>query len=136
MMDERAGMGAVGNLQRYMQFQTARAIHEAAKGGGGEGSTASAGMGLGLGVGFGAMMPGMIAQQMAAAGSTAPAAPAAQTGGPPGTPCAKCQANVAPGAKFCMACGSAVNTARFCHNCGGNVPTGAKFCGSCGERQL
>ena len=72
MIDERAGMGALGNLNQYMQFKAARAMGDAAKGGGGgaggAGGTASAGMGLGLGAGFGAMMPGMIANSMAQAG--------------------------------------------------------------------
>ena len=65
-MDERAAMGAVGDMNTYMQFKAAQAMQDAAQGGGagGEGGAASAGMGLGLGAGFGAMMPGMIAGAM------------------------------------------------------------------------
>lgn len=159
MMDERSGMGALGNLDRYMQLQTARAIRDAAQGGGaGGGGMAAAGMGLGLGASFGAMMPGMIAKSMQpgaggggqaappAAGVTpvpvpvAPApvaapAPTAPSGGT-AQPCPKCKAEVAPGAKFCMSCGSAIVTALFCHNCGTQVPNDAKFCGNCGERRI
>ncbi len=149
MMDERSGMGALGNMDRYMQLQTARAIHAAAQGGtGGEGGTASAGMGLGLGAGFGAMMPGMIAQSMqqaAAGGQTAPQTPTPQAPQQPtATPaasgetvkCTKCEATVPKASKFCMACGSAMATMRFCHNCGTQVPTEGKFCPSCGEKQI
>jgi membrane protease subunit (stomatin/prohibitin family) len=81
-IDERGAMGAIGNMQTYMQFKAAQAIQDAAQAEGGEGGgAASAGMGLGLGAGFGAMMPGMISQamQQAQQGGAAPAggAPAA-----------------------------------------------------------
>ncbi|MGD9253957.1 MAG: SPFH domain-containing protein [Holophagae bacterium] len=86
-IDERAAMGAVGDMSTYMQFKAAQAIQDAAQGGeGGEGGgNAGAGMGLGLGAGFGAMMPGMIAQAMQqagqGAGGAAGAAGAAAAGG-------------------------------------------------------
>ncbi len=149
MMDERAGMGAIGDLNRYMQLQSARAIHEAAKGG--AGGMASAGMGLGLGAGFGAMMPGMIAKSMqqaaqpAASGQAAPAVAAGVAAGAAGVAaaasgataaCSKCKADVPAGSKFCTGCGSAMVTAKFCHNCGSQVGGSAKFCGNCGERQI
>lgn len=143
MMDERAGMGAIGDLNRYMQLQSARAIHEAAKGGA-SGGMASAGMGLGLGAGFGAMLPGMIAQSMqqaAGPGSggqaapTVPAGAAAATSGATET-CGKCKADVPAGSKFCTGCGSAMATAKFCHNCGSKVAGDVKFCGNCGEKQV
>ncbi|MCU0304274.1 MAG: SPFH domain-containing protein [Thermoanaerobaculales bacterium] len=80
-MDERAAMGAVGDMSAYMQFKAAQAIQDAAQAGGGEGGAAGAGMGLGLGAGFGAMMPGMIANAMQQAGPGArPQAGAAAAG--------------------------------------------------------
>ncbi len=75
-IDERASMGAIGDMQAYLQFQTARGIREAAQAGG-EGMS-GAGVGLGAGVGMGAAMAQMISQ--AAGGgqpSQAGAAPAA-----------------------------------------------------------
>ena len=60
-IDERASMGAVGNLDSYMKFKTARAIGDAAQQpGGGTGE----GLGLGAGIGMGAGMAGMIANAM------------------------------------------------------------------------
>jgi membrane protease subunit (stomatin/prohibitin family) len=74
MIDERAGMGAIGDMQRYLAFKAARGIEAAANNPGEAGNAA----GLGLGAGIGMMMPQMIAGAMAQAGAAAkPGAPAA-----------------------------------------------------------
>lgn len=139
-MDERAAMGAVGDMNTYMQFKAAQAMQDAAQGGaGGEGGAASAGMGLGLGAGFGAMMPGMIAGAMqqaqqggggAAPGGAAAGAAAAAAGGF----CSECGQGVPAAAKFCPGCGHA-QTGSGCSGCGQPVPDGAKFCPNCGTKQ-
>ncbi|MEZ4830931.1 MAG: SPFH domain-containing protein [Caldilineaceae bacterium] len=60
-MDERAAMGAIGDMQAYMQFKAARGMGDAAQQpGGGSGE----GLGLGAGIGMGAGMAGMIANAM------------------------------------------------------------------------
>ncbi len=63
-IDERASMGAIGDMQRYLQFQAARAMRDAAANEGAGGGMASAGMGLGAGVGLGAAMAQAITQAM------------------------------------------------------------------------
>ena len=132
-MDERAAMGAVGDMNTYMQFKAAQAIQDAAKGGGGEGGgAASAGMGLGLGAGFGAMMPGMIANAMQKAQQGSGAAAAATATG--GSFCSECGSAVPGGSKFCPSCGHA-QAATGCTGCGQPVPEGAKFCPNCGTKQ-
>jgi excisionase family DNA binding protein len=73
-IDERASMGAIGDMQAYLQFQTARGIRDAAQAGGG-GGAAGAGVGLGAGLGMGTAMAQMISG--AAAGQPQQAAPAA-----------------------------------------------------------
>lgn len=143
-MDERSAMGAIGDMNTYMQFKSAQAIEEAAQGGGGEGGgAAGAGMGLGLGAGFGAMMPGMIAQSMQNAsqgaqpqGSAAPAAAGAATGAAAaaGGFCSDCGAQMPHGAKFCPGCGKQQANSG-CTGCGQPVPDGAKFCPNCGTKQ-
>lgn len=139
-MDERAAMGAVGDMNTYMQFKAAQAIQDAAKGGGGEGGgggAASAGMGLGLGAGFGAMMPGMIAgaMQQAQQGGGAAAAPAAAAAAATGGSfCSECGSAVPAGSKFCPGCGQA-QADTGCTGCGQPVPDGAKFCPNCGTKQ-
>ncbi|MEX1021341.1 MAG: SPFH domain-containing protein [Litorilinea sp.] len=61
-IDERASMGAIGNMDAYMKFKSARAIGDAAQGGGGGGT--GEGLGLGAGIGMGAGMAGMISNAM------------------------------------------------------------------------
>ncbi|MHB1317256.1 MAG: SHOCT domain-containing protein, partial [Anaerolineae bacterium] len=70
-IDEAASMGAIGDMDRYMKFKTARAVGDAATAEGGA-AAGTAQMGLGLGAGMAA------AQAMAssfAAGSQQQAAP-------------------------------------------------------------
>ena len=62
-IDERASMGAIGNLDAYMKYKAAQAMGDAAKAGGGTGE----GLGLGAGIGMGAGMAGMISLAMAGA---------------------------------------------------------------------
>jgi membrane protease subunit (stomatin/prohibitin family) len=69
-IDTRSSMGAVGDLNAYLRYQTAQSMSKMAEQGGGGGA-----MGVGLGAGMGMMMPGMIQQAMA--GGAQPASPAA-----------------------------------------------------------
>ncbi len=73
-IDERASMGAIGDMQKYMQFQMARGVRDAAQAGGEGSGLAGAGVGLGAGVGMGAAMAQMMGQ--AAGGQAAQAAAA------------------------------------------------------------
>ncbi len=149
-IDERSAMGAIGNMNTYMQFKAAQAVQDAAQGGGGgEGGAAGAGMGLGLGAGFGAMMPGMIAQSMQQAqqggGASPPpppsgAAPAAAAAGGAaaaagGRFCTDCGTSVPEGAKFCPGCGAKQAVPGACAECGFELPSAAKFCPNCGAKQ-
>jgi membrane protease subunit (stomatin/prohibitin family) len=74
-LDERAQIGALGDMQAYMQFKAARALGDAAQAGGGvEGSVAGLGVGLGAGMGLGTAMASAIGQSMQTAMGTAPPA--------------------------------------------------------------
>lgn len=77
-IDERASMGAIGDMNKYLQYQTAKGIRDAAASGGG--GMAGAGVGLGAGVGMGAVMAQQMAQMTGAQAvqqAAAPGAPAA-----------------------------------------------------------
>ncbi len=141
MIDERAGMGAVGDLDKFMKYQAARTMREAVDGeggaGGGGGGLAGVGMGAGLGAGFGMMMPGMISGAMGggaapAAGAAGAAAGGAAAGGAATMACPACSAQIPAGSKFCGSCGEKVPQAAACPGCGTEAPPGAKFCANCG----
>jgi len=116
-IDERAAMGAIGNMQAYLQFKAARAMTEAA---GVPGGVAGVGVGLGAGVGMGAAMAQMMTQAMQ------PGAQAATM------ICPSCSAQIPAGSKFCSQCGAKIGGDMICPNCKADVPEGSKFCPNCG----
>jgi len=129
-IDERAGMGAVGDMAKFMNFKAAKSMEKAAEAGG----EASSGMGMGLGAGFGMMMPGMINQSMnqAAGGGGQPARGAQAT--VQMISCAKCNSLIPAGSKFCSQCGTKIESGKFCTKCGVPLQADSKFCSGCGEK--
>lgn len=124
-MDKRASMGALGDAQRYMQFQAADALRDAAQNEGG-----GAGLGAGLGAGFavGNQMANVFGGQQQAGGGGGAAAST--------TPCPSCGKQNNPAAKFCADCGSKMEVAKVpCVKCGAQLREGAKFCSECGSSQ-
>ena len=78
-IDQRASMGAVGDMGKFMQYQTAQALRDAAQQPGG-GGLAGLGVGLGAGAGLGAVMGQTMGQTLQGgqqAGQAAGAAAAA-----------------------------------------------------------
>ncbi len=98
VLDQRAGMKAVGNLDDYTKYQAASSISEFAKSGGDGGGLAGAGVGAGIGVAMGNAMAGAFQQNQS---------PAAQT--PQQTKimvrCPQCSTLCEETAKFCAECG-------------------------------
>lgn len=128
LIDERSGMGAIGDMQAYMQFKAAQSMQDAAKQPGG---AAGQGMGLGLGIGYGQMMAGAVTGQGAQGGGAAQS----QT-----TPCPKCGTQNPAGTKFCSNCGGQMQAPQVamveCPACHAQVQEGAKFCSSCGQSMV
>ena len=123
-LDKRASMGALGDAQRYMQFQAADALRDAAQNEGG-----GAGLGAGLGAGFavGGQMANVFGQQ--AQGGQGQGQAATVT-------CPNCGKANAPSAKFCADCGGKMEVAQVpCVKCGAKLREGAKFCSECGDTQ-
>ena len=123
-MDKRASMGALGDAQKYMQFQAADALRDAAQNEGG-----GAGLGAGLGAGF------AVGGQMANAFGAGP-----QGGGGGGAAatvaCPSCGKQNNPSARFCADCGTKMEVAKVpCVKCGAQLREGAKFCSECGSSQ-
>ena len=111
-LDERIGMGVVGDLGRYTQYQAARAIPIAAANAGG---AAGAGVGVGAGAALGqGMAQSIAAAASAAAASAANAASASAVTVPPPAPaaaaetlvCDRCQARLEHRTRYCPDCGT------------------------------
>jgi membrane protease subunit (stomatin/prohibitin family) len=113
ILDQRIGMGMVGDMGRYTQFQVAQSIPIAAAN---EGGGAGVGAGLGAGLAMGQAMVDAIKQGASGAGGG--------TGG----------GGAAPAAAGGAAAGPAGAT-KFCVNCGKPIPKAAKFCPECGTGQ-
>ena len=123
-MDKRASMGALGDAQKYMQFQAADALRDAAQNEGG-----GAGLGAGLGAGFavGGQMANAFGGQQGGPGGGGQAA---------GVTCPNCGKQNAAGAKFCADCGNKMEVTKVpCVKCGAELREGAKFCSECGSSQ-
>lgn len=138
-IDERTGMAAMGDLDQYMKYKAAQAMHDAAQQSGGG---AGASMGAGVGLGMGMMMPGMMAQAISAqpmaappkgAGAPAGAVPVAPVGA--SVACPACNHPNAPGSKFCAECGQKIVAGPAkCPACGNAVEPDVKFCANCGRK--
>jgi membrane protease subunit (stomatin/prohibitin family) len=129
MIDERTSMGAIGDMNAYMQFKAAQSIQDAAKQPGG---AAGQGMGLGLGISYGQMMAGAVGGQGGAASQGASGASQTQT-----VPCPNCGTGNTPGTKFCSNCGTAQAAGQAatveCPSCHARAQAGSKFCNNCGQ---
>ncbi len=108
-LDERAGMGAVGQLNAYLQYQAAKALGRPGNGGGngnGAGNGAASGLGLGVGAGMGLLLPqAFLGRAVAGQGG------------------------------FCPHCGRDLGQKTACVSCGVELPPGARFCPACGAEQ-
>jgi membrane protease subunit (stomatin/prohibitin family) len=147
-MDKRASMGALGDAQKYVQFQAADALRDAAQNEGG-----GAGLGAGLGAGFavGGQMANAFGANPQGGGGGAAATVACPNCGKQNNaaakfcadcggkmevakvPCVKCGAQLREGAKFCSECGSSQEKTK-CANCQYELAAGAKFCPECGTK--
>jgi len=97
-LDERIGIGIVGDPARYTQFQVAQSIPTAAASGG----AAGAGVGVGAGIAMGQAMGQAISQttpRPAGASQSTPASADAIV-------CRRCQARLDHPSKFCPECGA------------------------------
>ena len=141
-IDKRSSMGALGDANRYMQFQAADALRDAAQNEGG-GAGLGAGLGAGFAVGnqmanaFGGMNQGG-QQQGGGSGSSSSSGGQQQTVQPQAqlVPCPACGKQNVAGAKFCSDCGGKMEVGKVpCVNCSAQLREGAKFCSECGSKQ-
>ncbi len=122
MIDKRAGIAAVGNMDRFLRYQAGHALEKASdSSGGGEGgaSLMGAGVGIGAGLGIGGGIAGMVSRALSSESED-------------GAPCAGCGASLPESANFCPQCGARQGTAT-CPGCEAEVGLGMRFCPSCGH---
>ncbi len=123
MIDERAGMAAVGNLDEFFKFRAAKAIGDAA-------TNAGSGMGASAGAGLGLLLPGMLVNSLGGA----PATPEEITK-KGGADCPECHGTVTTDSRFCAHCGHQLVVIRKCARCDKNLTASARFCSACGLDQ-
>jgi membrane protease subunit (stomatin/prohibitin family) len=127
MIDEKAGMNVIGDINKFLQYKAAKAMEKAAE----KGGDSSSGMGLGLGAGLGIMMPGMI--QKAMQNTSGEKFSRDEKKGRSGTThCLFCQAEIPMVSKFCPECGKKQDNLISCPGCGKSIRKGMNFCPECG----
>ncbi|MFY9270949.1 MAG: SPFH domain-containing protein [Candidatus Manganitrophaceae bacterium] len=125
MIDERAGIAAVGDLDQFLKYKAAKAMGEAATSGAGGG--AASGMGVGIGAGMGMMIPGMLFQTLGSEKMTTEKIVEKGI-----VYCTECHGEVALDGRFCSHCGHQMVVIKKCPQCDQNLTTSARFCSSCG----
>lgn len=97
-IDERAAMGAIGDMDKYLKYKAARAMGDAANNpNSAAGGILGAGVGLGAGAGIGVGLAGMASQAMQPGQQQAAS-----------VKCGNCGTMNAAGAKFCNNCGNKI----------------------------
>lgn len=120
-IDKRGEMGAIGNLNAYMQYQTAEAMRDAAQNEGG--GIAGLGVGMGAGINMAKTMDQAFQDQ---GKNTADEAKEIRK-------CTQCGEVVSENMKFCGKCGAALMAT--CIACQKPLVIGSKFCTECGANQ-
>ncbi len=118
-VDERAGMNAISDMNKYLAYKAAKSMDK--NGGGGlAGTAAQAGAGI--------MMGAKIVSEMGDGFSGKKSEPASNE-----PHCPNCGKPHPADAKFCPSCGANLQTGR-CAKCGEEIPSGASFCPGCGAK--
>ncbi|MEZ7890513.1 MAG: SPFH domain-containing protein [Candidatus Wallbacteria bacterium] len=144
MIDERASMGAVGDLNKYTKFKVAQSIKDFAQNSGSGSGIGTAAMDMGMGVAMGQVFADAlknhgenIKNNVVPAGQPEQgnAQPKPENNpAPSGAACVKCGAVNIKGARFCNNCGEKLIPAGFCRACSTQNADGSKFCNNCGAK--
>jgi len=121
MIDQRSGMEAVGDLDKFLKFEVARGI-------GASGGAGPAGAGMGMAAGVGLMMPAML-NKVFAPDQTELARESVST-----VTCPKCHTATPEQSRYCYRCGHHMIVQNTCPSCNEALPTEANFCLHCGYK--
>ncbi len=148
MIDQRSGLEAVGDLDKFLKF-------EIAKGLGTPGGPAGTGAGMGMAAGVGLMLPGVMNNVFKPEQTDLRREPVATVTCPKchaDTPeqsrycyrcgynmvvmnkCPSCNAELPTEANYCLHCGHKLDSKAYCPHCSAEIIPGSKFCGECGQK--
>jgi membrane protease subunit (stomatin/prohibitin family) len=119
LIDQKSGLEAVGDLDKFLKFEMARGI-------GASGGAGAMGSGLGMAAGVGLMMPGVMAKAFSPEQSDLKREPVDTV------TCPKCHADTPAQSRYCYRCGHQMFTQNRCPACNQSLPGEAKFCLHCG----
>jgi membrane protease subunit (stomatin/prohibitin family) len=121
LIDQRSGMEAVGDLDKFLKFEMARGM-----GSSGAGGAMTSGAGVAAGVGL--LAPTMLSKVFA------PEQTELRRESLTTVKCPKCHADTPEQSRFCYRCGHQMITQNACPSCHQVLPTEALFCLHCGFR--
>jgi membrane protease subunit (stomatin/prohibitin family) len=121
MIDQRSGMEAVGDLDKFLKF-------EMAKGLGAPAGPAGAGAGMGMAAGVGLMIPGMMSKAFS------PEQQELKRESIPTVTCPTCHTDTPEQSRYCYRCGHPMVEQNYCPSCNEELPTEANFCLHCGYK--
>lgn len=123
MIDQRSGMGAVGDLDKFLKFGMAKAFASS-----GDTGLPAAGAGIGMGAGVGLLAPLMMSKALS------PQQTDFKEESLPTVTCSDCGADTPEESRFCYKCGHQIITINKCGNCSAELPANAVFCSQCGNK--
>lgn len=147
MIDQRSGMEAVGDLDKFLKFEMGRGM-------GGNTGAGSLGTMMGVAGGVGLMMPGMLSKvfspdqtDLGRESVSTITCPKCHTDTPEQSRycyrcghsmvaqnlCPSCRKDLPTEAAFCLHCGFKLNAKAHCPHCSAEMLPGSKFCGNCGK---
>ena len=121
MIDQRSGMEAVGDLDKFLKYEMAKGI-------GAPGGAGAAGSGMGMAAGVGIMMPGMLNKVFS------PEQRELKRESVSTVTCPKCHTDTPEQSRYCYRCGNQMVAQNVCPSCNEALPTEASFCLHCGTR--
>jgi membrane protease subunit (stomatin/prohibitin family) len=121
MIDQRSGMEAVGDLDKFLKFEMARGI----AGGSGPGAVGAT---MGAVGGVGVLMPAMMSKVFAPEQTELRKEPI------PTVTCPKCHTDTPEQSRYCYRCGHTMVVQNLCPSCHHDLPTEAAYCLFCGVR--
>jgi membrane protease subunit (stomatin/prohibitin family) len=120
MIDQRSGLEAVGDLDKFLKF-------EMAKGLGGQGGAGTAGSTVGMMAGVGMMMPAMMSKVFTPDQTDLSRESIATV------KCSGCHTETPEQSRYCYRCGNPMIVQSACPSCHKELPTEASFCHFCGH---